>query len=45
MGPETKWCRVGSNEEAGTEQFLVTDPDGHLARFQTSLGRRLTEVL
>ena len=39
MQPETKWYRVGS-EEAGVEQFLVTDPDGYLIRFQSSCGRR-----
>lgn len=39
MEPETKWYRVG-DEEAGVAQFLVTDPDGYLIRFQTSLGRR-----
>ena len=36
---ETTWYRVG-DEEAGVQQFLVTDPDGYLVRFQTSLGRR-----
>jgi catechol 2,3-dioxygenase-like lactoylglutathione lyase family enzyme len=36
---ETKWYRVG-DEEAGVTQFLVTDPDGYLVRFQSSLGRR-----
>lgn len=39
MQPETKWYRIG-NEEAGVEQFLVSDPDGYLIRFQSSLGRR-----
>lgn len=39
MQPETKWYRIG-NEEAGVEQFLVTDPDGYLIRFQSSQGRR-----
>ncbi len=39
MQPETKWYCVG-NEEAGVEQFLVTDPDGYLIRFQSSRGRR-----
>ncbi|MDJ0336644.1 VOC family protein [Cryobacterium sp. PH31-O1] len=39
MEPETKWYRMG-NEEAGVEQFLVTDPDGYLVRFQSSQGRR-----
>jgi len=41
MQPETKWYRVGE-EEAGVRQFLVTDPDGYLIRFQSSFGRRLT---
>ena len=36
---ETKWYRV-ADEEAGVQQFLVTDPDGYLVRFQSSLGRR-----
>nr|WP_042188645.1 VOC family protein [Kibdelosporangium sp. MJ126-NF4] len=39
MPPETKWYRVG-DEETGVRQFLVTDPDGYLIRFQESLGRR-----
>lgn len=39
MQPETKWYRI-DNEEAGVQQFLVTDPDGYLVRFQSSLGRR-----
>lgn len=39
MEPETKWYRVG-DDEAGVQQFLVTDPDGYLIRFQASLGRR-----
>ena len=39
MQPETKWYRTGGGE-AGVEQFLVTDPDGYLLRFQSSLGRR-----
>jgi catechol 2,3-dioxygenase-like lactoylglutathione lyase family enzyme len=42
MEPETKWYRTGEEEEAGVEQFLVTDPDGYLLRFQASLGRRST---
>jgi len=41
MQPETTWYRVGE-EEAGVRQFLVTDPDGYLIRFQSSFGRRLT---
>lgn len=36
---ETTWYRIG-NEDAGVQQFLVTDPDGYLVRFQTSRGRR-----
>ncbi|MGO4104718.1 bleomycin resistance protein [Leifsonia sp. YAF41] len=39
MQPETKWYRIG-DEEAGVDQFLVTDPDGYLIRFQSSRGRR-----
>lgn len=39
MPPETKWYRVGG-DEVGVRQFLVTDPDGYLIRFQASLGRR-----
>ncbi|WP_166972646.1 bleomycin resistance protein [Brevibacterium atlanticum] len=38
--PETKWYQVGRGEEAGVRQFLVADPDGYLARFQESIGRR-----
>lgn len=41
MDPETKWYRVG-HEEAGVRQFLVSDPDGYLIRFQASIGRRPT---
>jgi catechol 2,3-dioxygenase-like lactoylglutathione lyase family enzyme len=40
MPPETKWYRVSDREQAGVRQFLVTDPDGYLVRFQTSVGRR-----
>lgn len=40
MDPETKWYRVSDTEEAGVEQFLVTDPDGYLIRFQATFGRR-----
>jgi catechol 2,3-dioxygenase-like lactoylglutathione lyase family enzyme len=39
MPLERKWYRIGF-EEAGVEQFLVTDPDGYLIRFQSSKGRR-----
>lgn len=39
MDLEEKWYRVGQ-EEAGVSQFLVTDPDGYLIRFQSSLSRR-----
>ena len=40
LAPETKWYRIERNAEAGVRQFLVTDPDGYLIRFQESLGRR-----
>ena len=40
MQPETKWYRVSDSEEVGVRQFLVTDPDGYLIRFQSSLGHR-----
>lgn len=36
---ETKWYRIGE-EEAGLRQFCVTDPDGYLLRFASSVGRR-----
>jgi catechol 2,3-dioxygenase-like lactoylglutathione lyase family enzyme len=39
MPAETRWYRVG-DEEAEVRQFLVTDPDGYLLRFQSSTGRR-----
>jgi catechol 2,3-dioxygenase-like lactoylglutathione lyase family enzyme len=39
MEPETKWYRV-DDHAAGVQQFLVTDPDGYLLRFQSSVGRR-----
>ena len=42
MPLETKWYRVG-DDEAGVQQFLVTDPDGYLIRFQSSLGQRSAE--
>jgi catechol 2,3-dioxygenase-like lactoylglutathione lyase family enzyme len=35
MQPETKWYRTGEGE-VGVEQFLVTDPDGYLIRFQAA---------
>lgn len=40
MEPELKWYRVNDAEEVGVHQFLVADPDGYLARFQCSIGRR-----
>jgi catechol 2,3-dioxygenase-like lactoylglutathione lyase family enzyme len=40
MEPEIRWYRVSAQEETGVEQFLVTDPDGYLIRFQSSLGGR-----
>lgn len=39
MEPETRWYRIDEEEEAGVRQFLVTDPDGYLLRFQQPLGR------
>lgn len=39
MPLETKRYVVGE-EEVDVRQFLVTDPDGYLIRFQTSIGRR-----
>jgi len=40
MEPESRWYRIGDQTEAGVEQFLVTDPDGYLIRFQASIGHR-----
>jgi len=40
MLPETTWYQVSDTEEVGVRQFLVTDPDGYLIRFQTDIGRR-----
>ena len=37
--PETRWYQM-IDGEAGVKQFLVTDPDGYLIRFQSSIGRR-----
>ncbi|MGO2749754.1 MAG: bleomycin resistance protein [Pseudoclavibacter sp.] len=42
MMPEEKWYRVGEHE-VGVRQFLVTDPDGYLIRFQENLGRRAAD--
>jgi hypothetical protein len=39
MQPETRWYQM-VDDEAGVTQFLVTDPDGYLIRFQSSIGRR-----
>ncbi|GAB3136224.1 VOC family protein [Marisediminicola antarctica] len=39
MQPETRWYQL-ADDEAGVSQFLVTDPDGYLIRFQSSVGRR-----
>jgi catechol 2,3-dioxygenase-like lactoylglutathione lyase family enzyme len=39
MEPEEKWYRVDDGE-AGVHQFLVSDPDGYLLRFQASIDRR-----
>ncbi|WP_414171360.1 hypothetical protein [Clavibacter tessellarius] len=43
LEPETTWYRIG-DEETGVRQFLVTDPDGYLVRFQSSIGRRPAEA-
>ncbi|ALD14420.1 VOC family protein (plasmid) [Clavibacter capsici] len=40
MPVEMKWYRVDDDQEAGVQQFVVTDPDGYLLRFQSPLGRR-----
>lgn len=40
MEPEARWYPVSETDEAGVRQFLVTDPDGYLIRFQSSAGRR-----
>lgn len=40
MEPETKWYCIDERTEAGVQQFLVTDPDGYLIRFQASIGHR-----
>ena len=39
MAPETKTYRVG-DAVLGVRQFLVTDPDGYLLRFQSPIGPR-----
>ncbi len=39
MEPEIRWYQL-ADDDAGVSQFLVTDPDGYLIRFQSSLGRR-----
>ncbi|MGU3409587.1 bleomycin resistance protein [Microbacterium sp. M1A1_1b] len=39
MPPETTWYRTGDSE-VGVRQFLVTDPDGYLIRFQSRVARR-----
>ncbi|WP_295014371.1 VOC family protein [uncultured Microbacterium sp.] len=40
METESTWYRIDEDVEAGVQQFLVTDPDGYLLRFQASIGRR-----
>ncbi|WP_200799416.1 bleomycin resistance protein [Williamsia sterculiae] len=40
MEPETKWYRIDERTETGVHQFLVTDPDGYLIRFQASISDR-----
>lgn len=44
MEPETRWYRIGPQEEVGVRQALVQDPDGYLLRFQQSLGRRAPDA-
>lgn len=39
MSPETKTYEV-DGRELGVRQFLVTDPDGYLLRFQSPIGPR-----
>lgn len=39
MAPETKTYLV-DGRELGVRQFLVTDPDGYLVRFQSPIGPR-----
>jgi catechol 2,3-dioxygenase-like lactoylglutathione lyase family enzyme len=39
LEPEEKWYRKG-DQELGTRQFLVQDPDGYLLRFAEDLGIR-----
>ena len=41
MEPEIRWYQL-ADDDAGVSQFLVTDPDGYLIRFQSSTGRRPT---
>lgn len=43
IDPETTWYRIDPHTHAGVRQFLVTDPDGYLLRFQESIGRRPVE--
>lgn len=40
MEPEVKGYRVSESHEALVRQFVVTDPDGYVIRFQSSLGLR-----
>ncbi|MEJ5997878.1 bleomycin resistance protein [Corynebacterium sp. H130] len=40
LEPEEKWYPVGAAIEFGVRQFLVSDPDGYLLRFQQPLGKR-----
>ena len=41
MEPEIRWYQL-ADDDAGVSQFLVTNPDGYLIRFQSPLGRRPT---
>ena len=40
-GPEIRWYQLADDDDdVGVRQFVVTDPDGYLIRFQSSIGRR-----
>lgn len=39
-GVSESWYRIGENQESGSREFLVQDPDGYLIRFSQSIGKR-----
>ncbi|MFF3573035.1 bleomycin resistance protein [Nocardia jiangxiensis] len=49
MSPETKWYRIGDDEQVRVQQFLVADPDGYLIRFQVQeqpgAGKRVPQAV